>query len=102
MIKIPPAAVHQTGDQSFSRRPGAGHGAAEGAGAVVQIDRFVTVILNQTLHRTGDGIKGLFPADGFEFAFAAFTHALHRLLQAIRIVDAAAHRAATQAGANLM
>ncbi|MNC53636.1 hypothetical protein D3C75_1030670 [compost metagenome] len=91
VVKVTPAAIHQTGNERFSRRPGACHGAAKGAGAVVQIDRFVTVIFNQTLHIAGDGLKGFIPADARELAFTAFAYALHRVFQAVRVVNATAH-----------
>ena len=102
MIQITAAAVHQTGNQCCSRRPGFGHGAAEGAGTVVKIDRFVAVIADQAFHSTGDGIKRLFPGDTLEFVLTAFTHTFHRVFQAIRVVHPAAHGTAAQTGTYLM
>ena len=91
MVEIATAAVHQTGNQRFPRRPGAGQRPAERAGAVVQIDGFIAVLFNQPLHIAGDGIQRLFPADLLELALTAFTNALHRVLQTVRIIDSAAH-----------
>ncbi|MNU98713.1 hypothetical protein D3C71_888290 [compost metagenome] len=102
MIEVAAAAVHQTGDQRFSWWPGARHGATERAGTVVQINGFVTVLFDQSLHVPGDGIKGLFPADFLELTLTAFAHAFHWIFEAIRVVNATAHRTTTQAGANLM
>ncbi len=102
MIQVAATAVHQACNQCFSRRPRARHGPAEGAGAVVQVDRFIAVIFNKAFHIVGDDVEGFIPADAFELALAAQANALHRVLQAIRVIDAAAHRATAQAGANLV
>ena len=102
VVQITAAAVHQTGNQRFSWRPGTSQRAAERTGAVVQIDGFVAVFFNQPLHIAGDSIERLFPADLLEFPFPAFANALHRVLQAIRVIDAAAHRTPAQAGADLV
>ena len=102
VVKIAAAAVHQPGKQRFPRRPGAGHGAAKRTGAVVEINRLVTVFADDTLHAPGDGIQRLIPADAHKFAFAAFADALHRVFQAVRVVDAPPHGAPAQAGAHLV
>ena len=102
MIEIPAAAVHQTGNQGFPRRPGAGQRATQRAGAVVQIDGLVAVIFNQPLRRAGDDIESLFPADFLEFTLTAFTYALHGIFQPIGVINPAAHRTSAQAGAHLM
>jgi hypothetical protein len=53
-------------------------------------DRLRTLILDGIEHGVGDVGERLVPGDGLELALAAFTHALHRLGDAIRRVVAVA------------
>ncbi|EPF17638.1 hypothetical protein HMPREF0201_01995 [Cedecea davisae DSM 4568] len=94
-------AIHQPGNQRGVRR-GAGYVAADHAGRVVDIDRFVTVLFNGFLQAAADEVKRLIPTDALELPFAALAHSLHRVIQAFRVVDATANGAPAQAGANLM
>ena len=102
MIKITAAAVHQARHQRFSRRPGTGQRAAERPGTVVQVDGFVAVLFNKALHIGGDDIVGFIPANPLELPFPTLTDTLHRIFQAVRIIDAATHGATTQTRTNLM
>ena len=102
MVQITAAAVHQARDQGISRWPGTGHCAAQRTGAIVQIDGFVTVLFNQSLHISSDNVVGFFPANTLEFAFTARPDAFHRIFQAIWVINATTHRTPTQTGAYLM
>lgn len=102
MVQITAAAVHQTRNQSISRRPGTGHGAAQRTGTIVQIDGFVTVLFYQALHIRGDDIVGFFPTNTLKLTFTASTYSFHRIFQAVGIVNAATHRTPTQARAHLV
>ena len=102
MVQIAAAAVHQPRDQGISRRPGAGHGATQRTGAIVQIDGFVAVLFDQALHIGRDDVVGFFPANALEFAFTARPDSFHRIFQAVGIVNAATHGTTTQTGAHLV
>lgn len=71
------------------------------ARAVLPIERFVAILLDGLAKLVGDGLEGLVPGDALESAFAALAHALHRILQSIGTVEALAHVAALEAGAQL-
>ncbi len=47
-------------------------------------------------------IQGFIPANPFEFAFAAFAHAFHWVIQAIGMINTPADGATAQTGAYLM
>ena len=102
MVQITAAAVHQARDQGISRGPGAGHGAAQRTGAIVQIDGFVAVLFDQALHIGRDDVVGFFPTNALKFAFTARPDSFHRIFQAVRIIDTATHGTPTQTGANLV
>ena len=65
------------------------------------MNRIVSVTRNSVFQLVGDGINRLVPADALELTLAALAHALHRVEQAVRRIDPAAHAAAAQAGARL-
>ncbi|CZX64096.1 Uncharacterised protein [Enterobacter hormaechei] len=91
MVEIAAAAVHQARYQRFTRRPGAGHGAAQRPGAIVQVDGFVAVFFDQALHVGRDNIVGFVPANALELPFPTLTDTLHRIFQTIRVINATAH-----------
>ena len=76
MVEIATAAVHQTGNQRFPRRPGAGQRPAERAGAVVQIDGFIAVLL-----RVGKRGEGKFEQISWEEALDTIASNMQRLIK---------------------
>ena len=85
MVQITAAAVHQARDQGISRRPRAGHGAAQRTGAIVQIDGFVAVLFDQALHIGRDDVVGFFPANALPFVRTWRT--IFRVAQTVFAVD---------------
>ena len=71
------------------------------ARAVLPVERFVAVLLDGLAELVGDGLEGLVPGDALETAFAALADALHRVLEPVGTVEALAHVAALEAGAQL-
>ena len=71
------------------------------ARAVLPVDGVGAVLFKDRLPARGDRFVSFFPSDAFEFGFAAFAHALHRVLETVGRVEALAHRAALQTGADL-
>ena len=94
-------AVHQARHQR-SVRGGAGDIAADNPGRVVDIHRFVAVVGHHVFQAGGDRVERFIPRDALELAFAAFAHALHRVVQTVRVIDAATNRTSSQAGAHLV
>ncbi|CAH0278681.1 hypothetical protein SRABI106_03228 [Rahnella aquatilis] len=94
-------AVHQAGNQRSVRRR-TGDVAAYNAGRVIDIYRFIAVFRDNTLQVIGNFIERLFPANAFKLTFTALADALHRIIQALRMIHAAADRTPAQAGAHLM
>ena len=72
MIQVAAPAVHQAGKSGDVRGPRGRHDRSEGAGTVVDVKGFVTVFGLEFLHLLGDFVQGLFPADFYPFAGAAF------------------------------
>ena len=94
-------AVHQARHQR-SVRGGAGDIAADNPGGVINIHRFVAVLADHVFQAGGDDVQRFVPADALELAFTPLTHAFHRVVQTVRVVDAAANRAPAQAGSDLV
>lgn len=59
-------------------------------------------IVRRFFQATGDSIQGFIPANPFEFAFTACTHAFHWVIQAIGMINTPADGATAQTGAYLM
>ena len=70
-------------------------------GAILPIDGFGTVLVEDALPLLGDDVGSFVPRDALKFAFAAFADAFHRVLQAIGRIDALAHGATALASPNL-
>ena len=94
-------AVHQARHQRRVRG-GAGDIAADNPGGAVDVHRFIAISGDHVFQAGGDGVERFIPADTLELAFTAFAHALHRVVQTVRVVDATANRTSAQAGANLV
>ena len=90
LIQRPAIAVHQTGDRR-GRRRGTGHIAADNSRRIVNVNRLVAVVFDDSLQIAGNSLQRLFPADARKLAFAAFADAFHRVIQAIRVVDSPAN-----------
>lgn len=71
------------------------------ARTVLQINGFVAVFFDGVFELLGNDVKRLVPADAFELVFTSLAHALHRVFDALGRVQALAHRAAAQTGANV-
>ncbi|MNE43375.1 hypothetical protein D3C80_1375450 [compost metagenome] len=91
------AGVHQA-----IRHVGVGDIAAVDPGTVQHVHRFITVLRQGVFQLAADGIQCLFPTDAFEFTFATFADAFHRVIQTFRMIHAPTHGAAAQTGAHLM
>lgn len=59
-------------------------------------------IVRRFFQATGDSIQGFIPANPFEFAFAAFAHAFHWVIQAIGMINTPTDGATAQTGTYLM
>ncbi|MNC06485.1 hypothetical protein D3C75_539980 [compost metagenome] len=94
-------AVHQAGNQRGVRRR-TRNIPADNPRGVVDINRFVAVLFHCAFQAFGDGVQRFIPGDAFELPFTAKTYALHRVVQAFRVIDTATNRASTQASAYLM
>jgi len=70
-------------------------------GAILPIDGFGTVLVEDALPLLGDDVGSFVPRDALKFAFATFADAFHRVLQAIGRIDALAHGATALASPNL-
>ena len=65
-------------------------------------DGFRTVFVEDTLIVIGNEVVGLVPGNLLELAFAAFADALHGIVKAVGMINAAADGSAAQAGAHLV
>ena len=71
------------------------------AGSVVDVDGLGPVLAVDPLQLLGDDVGSFVPANLLELALATRAHALHRIQQAIGMIQPLAHAAATQAGTSL-
>ena len=104
LAQVAAPQVHETREHGLVGVPRLRHRTAQHAGAVLDVEGVVAVLLLDLLHGGGDEIDGLVPGDLLVLALAALSalDALERLLNAVGAVDALAVGAAAHAGAHLV
>lgn len=102
MVQVAAHKIHQPGHRRLRGGPAFAHGAAERAGAVVEIDGFVSVGVDGAAQPFADFGEGFVPTDALELAFPAFADPAQGVGNTFLGIHALAHGTPARAGAELL